>query len=237
MFSVDLSDVKRMEKRLALWNRKAFPFAVREVLNGLGFGAQRIGRKQIGRKMIERNKWTSASVQVDKVAMGSLRISEMEARTGSVEAYMQRQEMGGANEPKEGRDAVRIPTSVSSGEGENAVPRLKAVRKPNRMAQIQLRKSRKKGANRRQKNLIAVKQAAKDKKPFAFLKMGKRKGIFKITGSPRNPRVKLLHDLSKSSTPVPRNPWLRPASNLAAAKRGALWAKALRFQLERIGLR
>ena len=96
-----------------------------------------------------------------------------------------------------------------------------------------LGKQKKRGANRAQKNLIAVKDAVASGRRYIYMDLTRRKGIFKVVGGKRNPRVKMVHDLTKGSVRIPKTPWLAPATQDARKAMPGLYAKALRFQLAR----
>ena len=180
--------------------------------------------------MINRNRFTVQSIRVNQTR--TLNVRQQSAAVGSIADYMETQEFGGI-ESKQGKEGVAIPTSYSSGESENAQPRKRLPRKVNKMANIQLERRRKKGFSRKQQNLIAIKQAASTGRKFVFLDLGRRQGIFKVTGGKRRPKIKMAHDLTNESVVVPKNPWLKPSFDEAARMVPAFYADALRFQLKR----
>lgn len=233
MFGVDNRDIKKMERDLKTFARKAYPFATRQTVNDAAFQAQKIARVDVQRDMVLRNRFTVQSIQVDQAK--TLQISRQEATIGSIADYMEDQEFG-AVKAKGGKEGVAIATSYSAGQGENAQPRTRLPRKPNTMANIQLQRRRKKGSNRKQQNLIAIKQAAASGRKYVFLDLGRRKGIFKVTGGKRRPKIKMVHDMTKESVIIPKNPWLKPAFDESARMLPAFYADALRFQLRRRNL-
>lgn len=233
MFSIQDRDIKNLEKDLQAFAHRAYPFATRKTLNDGAFQARSIAQADIKSSMTLRNRFTLQSIQVDQAR--TLRVSRQEATIGSIADYMEDQEFG-AVKSKTGSEGVVIATSYSSGEGENATPRTRLPRKPNRMANIQLSKRRKKGAGRKQQNIAAIKGAAKSGRKYVFLDLGRSKGIFKVTGGKRRPKIKMVHDMSRGSVFIPANPWLKPAFDEAARMVPAFYADALRFQLRRHGL-
>ncbi len=233
MFGVDNRDIKKMERDLKTFASRAYPFATRKTVNDAAFQTQRIARVDVQRDMVNRNRFTVQSIQVDQAR--TLQISRQEATVGSVADYMEDQEFG-AVKSKGGKEGVAIATSYSAGQGENAQPRTRLPRKPNKMANIQLQRRRKKGTSRKQQNLIAIKQAAETGRKYVFLDLGRRKGIFKVTGGKRRPKIKMVHDMTKQSVVIPKNPWLKPAFDETSRMLPAFYADALRFQLRRRNL-
>lgn len=230
MFGVDTKSIKQMERDLKTFASKAYPFATRKTVNDAAFQAQRIARTDVKDNMTNRNRFTVQSIQVEQTR--TLRVSRQASVIGSTADYMEDQEFG-AVKSKTGKEGVQIATSYSAGQGENAQPRTRLPRKPNRMASISLQKRRKKGGSRKQQNFIAIRQAAATGRKFVFLDLGRRKGIFRVTGGKRRPKIKMVHDMTKQSVVIPKNPWLKPAFDEAASMLPAFYADALRFQLRR----
>lgn len=230
MFGIDTKNIKQMERDLKTFASKAYPFATRKTVNDAAFQAQRIARLDVKDNMTNRNRFTVQSVQVEQTK--TLQVSRQAAVVGSIADYMEDQEFG-AVKSKTGKEGVTIATSYSSGEGENAQPRTRLPRKPNRMQSIALQKRRKKGSSRKQQNFIAIRQAAATGRKFVFLDLGRRKGIFRVTGGKRRPKIKMVHDMTKQSVVIPKNPWLKPAFDETTRMLPAFYADALRFQLRR----
>lgn len=230
MFGVDTKNIKQMERDLKTFASKAYPFATRKTVNDAAFQAQRIARVDVKDNMTNRNRFTVQSIQVEQTR--TLQVSRQAAVVGSIADYMEDQEFG-AVKSKTGKEGVTIATSYSSGEGENAQPRTRLPRKPNRMQSIALQKRRKKGSSRKQQNFIAIRQAAATGRKFVFLDLGRRKGIFRVTGGKRRPKIKMVHDMTKQSVVIPKNPWLKPAFDETTRMLPAFYADALRFQLRR----
>lgn len=233
MFRIQDRDVKRLENDLKAFQRKALPFATRNTVNQAAFTAMREARQNVGDDMVERNRYTRQSIRVEQAR--TLAISRQAATVGSIADYMADQEFG-ATQVKTGKEGVAIPTSYSAGQGRDAQPRTRLPRKPNKMANIQLRKRSKKGASRKQQNLIAIKTAAENGHKYVFLDLGRRKGIFRVTGGKRRPKIQMVHDLTRQSVTIPRNPWLFPAVERTKPQVQRLYADSLRFQLRRHNL-
>lgn len=233
MFGVNNSDIRELERDLKTFASRAYPYATRKTINDAAFQAQRIARTDVRNDMVLRNRFTVQSIQVDQAR--TLAVSRQAATVGSIADYMGDQEFG-ATKTKTGKEGVAIATSYSAGQGQNAEPRTRLPRKPNKLANIQLRNKRRQGSSRKQRNLIAIKQAAEGGHKFVFLDLGRRKGIFRVTGGKRNPKIRMVHDLTRQSVVIPKNPWLKPAFDEAARMVPAFYADALRFQARRNGL-
>ena len=231
MFKISNPSIKKLERDLETLRKKSIPFATRKTLNDAAFQTQLIARADVGQKMITRNAFTKQSIRVDRAR--TLNIRRQAARIGSTADYMEDQEFG-ATKVKKGSEGVAIATSFSSGEGEKSKPRRRLPRKANRMLNITLQRRRKKGSSRKQQNLIAIKQAAASGRKYVFLDLVRRKGIFKVTGGKRRPKIKMVHDLTKQSVVIPKNPWLKPAVDEVRRMIPAFYADALRFQLRRL---
>ena len=232
MFAINDRDIKKMERDLKSFAHRALPFATKQTVNRSAFTAQKIAREGVREDMINRNRFTVQSIQVDQAR--TLQISRQAAIVGSIADYMEDQEFGGIKS-KTGKEGVSIATGYSAGQ-ENAQPRTRLPRKANAMANIALHRRRKKGQSRRQRNLIAIKQASTSGRKFIFMDLGKRKGIFKVIGGKRRPRIKMVHDMTRQSVVIPRNPWLLPAVNKTQPMISGFYKDALTFQLRRLNL-
>jgi len=230
MPTIDTKNIKQLEKVLKKYRKKALPFAQKNTLNNAAFETMKNSKKVVAKKFINRNKWTVKSIRVNKVA--GMNPRTMKSAVGSLHEYMATQEFGGT------KTKPAIQTSYSSGEGESAKPRKKLPRRSNKLANIQLRNKRRKGKNSRQKNLIAVREAAKSGDKFVYLERLKRnkKGIFKVIGGKRRPRVKMVADLSKQSVKIKRRPWLMPSVNRTGKRMPEIYRKQLKAQVIRHGL-
>lgn len=222
---IETKELKKLENQLKTFGARAYPFATKATINSAAWLTRSNAQENIGNQMQERNNWTRRSVQVEQAR--TLRVSSQEARVGSTLDYMEMQEFGGTKQEHTSR-----PTPTASGEGLQARPRKRLPRRPNKLSNITLRGKRIKGG-RRQRNKVAVLMAAKSGNKYIYMDLGKRKGIFKIMGSKKRPKPRLVQDLSMTSVAIPRNPWLLPASNAAQAEIPRLYAEALKFQLKR----
>lgn len=230
MFVINNKGLLAYERKLEKLRARAIPFATRNTLNALAFETRKQSIENLRSNFTLRNKWTERSVMVEKAS--GLNIRTQQAITGSVQDYLRKQEFG-ATEQSTGAHGVAIPTSYASGE-EGARPRQRLPRRPNQIQNILLSRKRNQGKNRKQRNLIAVKQAAAGGNKFVFLDLGKRKGIFRVLGGKRAPRIKMVHDLSKPSITLAARPWLSPATDTAVRKMPQFYEAALKAQLSRL---
>jgi hypothetical protein len=229
MISVDDKQLKQYERDLKTFANRAYPYATRHTVNSAAFKARDIAQSNVRGNMVTRNKWTERSIQVGKT--GTLNVQRQAAIVGSTEDYMETQEFGGTETSSSGK-GVAIATGYSAGQ-EGQQPRTRLPRRPNKMAAIQLQKRRKKGTSRKQQNFIAVREAAASGRKFLYMDLGRRRGIFRVLGGKRKPRIKLVHDLTRSSVAIPRNPWLSPAVKETERYIPSIYRDALLFQLQR----
>lgn len=228
MFEIDARDVKKYEQDLKDFAGRALPFASRAMLTRSAFDARARTQENIREKMTTRNKWTVSSIRVEKAR--GLNIKRQEAITGSIAAYMETQEFGGMESG--GGKYQPIATSYSAGQG-RSTKRTKLPRKPNRMQAIQLRKRTGAGLSRKAANQAAIQQAAQGGNKFVFLDLGRRQGIFKVTGGKRRPKVQMVWDMSRRSVRIPATPTLGPAARATQERMPQFYAEALVQQLKR----
>ena len=234
--SIETKAIKLFESQLKAYKERAMPFATKAAINAYAFETQKKAKEIIHKKMILRNKFTERSIQVQKT--NSLKIDEQESRVGSTQEYMREQEQG-TTKVKKGKHGVVIPTSFSAGQAESAKPRTKTPRGRFKMSTITIQRQRKHWKSKKQANAVAIKQALKRGNQFIYLELGTKKGIFYIKGNAKTSKIsklKMLYDLSHSSVRVPKHEWLKPAVAHTERRMGAIYFKALKFQLERHNL-
>jgi len=227
MFLIDTRQIKQLENELKGFKIKALPFATKATINKGAFETQKVARQTVRDDMTNRNQFTVRSIQVDQAR--TLNIRQQEAIVGSIADYMETQEFGGT------KSDPTLATGYSAGQ-EGTRPRTRLPVGDHRMKKITLRHSAKKGKGRKQRNLIAVKQAAQSGHKYVFLDLGRTEGIFRVLGGKRSPRVKMVHNLTKRSVNIPRSPWLKPSVDVVAPRMQQFYGEALRFQLRRHGL-
>lgn len=225
MFEINSKQMRQLEDALQQTNELGVKFAQRATVNDYAFETAKTAKENIRRDFINRNTFTQRSVRVDK-ATRFIDSSEV----GSTADYMREQEEGARTAAP-----LNVPTPAASGESVRANKRLKAVRKANRMTSITLKKRSRRagGLTRKQQNIAAVKQAAGEGRKFVYLDRGKRKGIFRLYGGKRRPRVRLVQDLSRSVRVVPQHQWLEPASDKTMERRAEIYWRRLAQQLRR----
>ena len=101
------------------------------------------------------------------------------------------------------------------------------------MSNIQLMRQKRVGVSRKQRNLIAIKTAVKDGQKYIFLDLERSKGIFKIIGGKRNPKLKMVQDMSRRVITIKPKPWLKPSAIEAAKGMTKEQIKNMKFQLAR----
>jgi hypothetical protein len=230
MIDVDMEEIKQFESDLKTFKSRAYPFATKNTINSAAFNAQRGYKANAEESMTLRNKFTGQSIQVEQTR--SLDVRRQVAITGSTQDYMEEQEFG-AVVSKRGKIGVPIPTTSASGEGEGAQPRRRPVPRSRALGRIKLRNEGVKSKTRKQKNFLKIKFTAKAGRKFVFLDLAKHPGIYRISGGVRHPEIKLMWDMSKESTIIPRNPMLTPAVKVTERIMPRLYRDSLIFQLKR----
>lgn len=233
MLTIDDKDIREFEADLKTFARRAYPFATKNTVNKAAFSTQKVARNFVKGKMIERNAFTKRSIQVDPAR--TLNVSHQAAIVGSTATYMEDQEFGGSK-VKSGKHGVAIPTPSASGE--TNLPRKKLPRKQNKLQNLKMRKRSGQAKGRKQRNrmLIAQAAAAGGRNRFIFLDLGRRSGIFKVTGGKRKAKLTKIYDLTRSSVTIPKRPWLKPAVDKIQPLIPKFYRNALIFQLKRQGL-
>lgn len=225
----DDKGLRRYRRDLNAFAKTAVPFATRAAINTTAFQGAREAKKIVGQRMILRNRWTQRSIGVQKARQKETK--KQRAFVGSTEAYMLDQEFG-TTKRGGGKHGVEIPTRSASGEGRGSAPRRRLPRAKNKARSIRLRRSRR-GASRKQRNFIAVREAATSGRKFVFLDLQRAEGIYKIMGGKRNPKPELIVDLSHKTVRIPPTPWLKPAMDRVRPRMAGIWKKELRNQLIR----
>jgi hypothetical protein len=226
-FSVDTKDFRRLAKELEAVAKKAIPHAVRDSLNTAAFEGRKQWAGEMQKSFTLRNKWTERSIRVEKAT--GVNLSNMQSVVGSLAPYMATQELGGVEQSK-GRHGVPIPTSTAAGQSMKA-RRTKQVQKRNWQSAISL--PAKVGGSRQRRNMVAVIMAAKTG-GVAFLDLsqgdppkkrrknkqgvvppprrvrGRKKGLFRVTGSNGKLKVRMIWDMTRKTVVVKRRPTLEP---------------------------
>lgn len=229
----DFKDIDQLADDLKKMKRSAYPKATRNALNQAAFSAQRIARHDVSRSMTLRNKFTHRTIQVDKAK--SLNPRNQMSVVGSTVDYMETQEFGGGK-TRQGKIGISLPTSYASGEGETATPRKKVPRRPNQISNIKLSTRRVRARTRKRRNIAKVREARSSSNRFVFLRLRRSKGIFKVVGGKRNPKIKMIHNLSKTDVRIPKNPWLKPAMVKAQKLMPSFFRDSLKSEINKLSL-
>lgn len=227
--TIDASDMERLYRQLEKIKKESIPYAVRSSLNQTAFMAREIWQKKISRSMQLRNAYTLRSIRVDK-AQGT-NVSTMQSFVGSVVPYMAVQETG-ATLQKGHKYGVTIPTGTASGEGRIRSKRLRLVRAPNKLPAISLT-ARPATGSRKQRNAVAISQAVRSGNKYVFLELDHSKGIFKISGGKRKPKLDMIWDISRSSVRLKSNPTLEQTLPIVNKLAPAIHMKAIEDQIAR----
>lgn len=228
MIRIDDRGSRHLMLHLRQFAKKAIPYAARGAMNSAAFAARKEWVEQLPKSFTLRNTWTARSVRVERAT--GLDMRRMHSVVGSMADYMADQEHG-ATRKRSGKHGVPIPTSVASGEGQGARPRRRVVRRPNRMGSFSLR-TRPMGS-RKQRNAAAVAEALRSGRKFVFLDLERRKGIFRLKGGRRRPKVEMVWDLSRPTVRVPRNPTLQRTLKAVEPRLPGMYRDAVIQQLRR----
>jgi hypothetical protein len=228
VLKIDDKGIERLERHLKAFKSRAYPFATKATLNKAAFNTQTVARANLRKDFILRNKWTEQSVRVEMAR--TLRVANQSAHVGSIADYLEDQEFGnGAVKSSKSRVGHPIATPYASGEG--SVPRKRLPRAPNRRKNIRLRRRGRAAKSQKQKNAIAIATARKGT-GYAWLKVGKRKGIYRVTAT----SVRKVWDLSRKSVRIKKRPWLGPATDVVVPLLPRFYRDALKFQLRKHGI-
>lgn len=234
MLSIDDREIKNFERDLKTFASKAYPFATKQTLNQSARQAMNFAKDHVREKMINRNKFTVQSIRFEQTK--TLNVDRQESLMGSTEDYMSDQEFGGVKRSQKG-DHVSLSTNYSSGEPLSARRRRRLPRKANKLPNIKLGLGgRVKSKSRLQSNFVKIRMASRLRNKFVFLNLGRRKGIFKVIGKGKKAKVRMLHDMTRRSVVIKKNPWLAPATQKAVERIPEIYFEALKFQMKRQGL-
>lgn len=231
-FEVKADDLDLLLHELETVRRRAVPFAIRDSLNASAHFAKAEWTKQLHVKLTIRSTWTQRGIRTERAT--GLDINRMVSAVGSVRGYMSKLEEGGTVSDPMG---VPIHTSVASGEGRGARPRTKAVRPSNRLNKIQRYKGSFGSQSQRNMQSVAKAQRGGGRNKVAYMELGAKKGLYKVSGSKRKPRIDLLIDLSRLTTKVKPHPTLQPTIARLAPRLPTIHALAIVRQLRRHGFR
>ena len=226
MFSIDLREIKKLEKALKEAVPKAFKFAQRDAVNSAAFAGRRIWQSEMRGDLTLRNRYTASSVRVEQTR--TLNPNRMAATLGSVAPYMDRLEYGGT------AHGAR-PTEVAAGQTMGSQPRTKLVRKPNKLGAIRLT-NRYRGGDRKLRNRINIRRALESGQKVVMLETQRGEGLFRITGGRRKIQVRQIWDFSQKTFDIPPHPTLGPTLKILEGEMDRITRDALVKQLKRHGV-
>lgn len=235
-----LVGIEAMERTLQSMVTRLVPRAARDTVNGLAFAGREAWQDEMRQSLTLRNQFTERRALVERAT--TLRISAMEAVLGHTEPYMALLEEG---KPEHASARFRpIPTEIAAGQAEGSLRGGRKTRVRPGAVITRLGSLAVKGGQHRSRkanNARAIRGAIRSGKRLALLDFGERKGIYRIKGSKRKPRIVKLYDLTRRSTPMPRIPTLERAVARAAAQGPAIAVasleRALRPAIARTGKR
>jgi hypothetical protein len=226
MLKIDTTDIDSLERGLDLMADKGIDFAIRNTVNSMAFDGMNAARENVEDDFVLRNPFTKRSIQFRRASS----LNNPESATGSVQDYMETQELGGTVAPKGGAESVSIPTGYASGE-EGAMVKKRLPRPSNRLRRIHIKRSL--GKSNKERNARAIRSAASSGRKFVYLKTAKTKGIFRILGRRKNLKLKMVHDLRQKTVTINKKPWLAPATRTAMMKAPRHYQRQLQKQLIR----
>ena len=228
-WGLKVKELNRFHRALEDFSKKEFAIINGMALNQTAFEGMIKAKQTVERRFILRNKFALGSIRMQKVKGFTNQFSEM----GSIAPFMEDQEFG-KTKTKTGKRGVDVPTRAASGESRGSSPRKRVMRRPLQRGRIRLYKRTIKTKNRKQWNAIVIKQAAKASgRKFVFLRLQRSPGIYMISGGKKNPKIDLIHDLSRKTVRIPKKKWLEPAVNNVRRKMPLFYEKAFRLRLKK----
>jgi len=184
-FKFDLSQITRFEKvTLNQVSKAALPLAVRGTLNTAAFKTRENYQQSMKEEFTLRNTFTERSARFQTAK--TLKIMDMESKTGSIAEYMLKQESG-ARLKSIGKWGVQIPTAQAAGQ---VGTRTGVVKKKFRHGYLKLaNETGIKAKNKKQFILMSIRVAAlRSQSPYVFLPLS-HPGIYKVTAQGKIPRA------------------------------------------------
>lgn len=228
---IEIRGLDEMQAELEQLARRGVPYAARETLNRLAFEGRKIWQGEMRASLTLRNAFTERRALVER-ATGS-RLRDMQAVLGHTEDYMRRLE-GGIGE-RARRGGLPIPTETAAGQAKGSLPsgRKRAVRPSLVIRALGKVKRQARSLPRKVRNARAVRDAVRNGTRLAYLELERRRGIYRITGGKKKPRIAKLYDLSRRAVPLPRIPTLARTLELTLQQGPAIAFAALERQLAR----
>ena len=182
----------------------AFPQAIKGTLNSLAFETRKKFQDKIRTNFVLRNKFTERSVRVNPVK--TLKITDMEAETGSIAEYLPAQEAGETRRAR-GKYGLRIPTALAADQTGSV--RTAPISRRFRRGKIKIGNKKIQAKSKKQFILMSIRVAALTGEiPYVFLPLrGKAAGVYRVT--PRGSRPGLFFRRGKTRFRR-KNKWGRP---------------------------
>lgn len=217
-----------MQRALEQLSRRDLGPAARETVNSLAFAGREAWQDEMRKSLTLRNRFTERRALVEMARSTSFGRG-IAATLGHTEEYMALLESGGTERAE--KRFRPIPTEVAAGQsfGSLRSGRTRAVR-PSAIITRLGSKHRSRSKN----NARAIRDAIRTGKRLVLLVMGRRRGIYRVKGSKRKPKLVKLYDLSRRRTPVPRTPTLERAVWRAHAQGPAIAHYALGKAIDRM---
>lgn len=217
---------------MAKISEKSAKYAVRNALNNAAFSAREDWQSEIRNTLILRNNFTVNAIRVRKVAGSSTygEIRKMESRVGSVAEYMDEVEEG-ETEHKKGKHGVPVPTGYAAGQY-GARPTTRLVQAKHRIKNVQIaRPASGSWVSRKQQNAAAIRVAQKSpKSAFAYLDLGKTKGVFQIY---KRKKPKMVWNYSSGTVRMAPHKTLEPVVKRALRKFPSQMAKQVLHEMRK----
>lgn len=230
-WGIQVKELKRFQKDLKTFSEKEFAIINGMALNQTAFEVAKKYKQITKRRMTLRNKFTLGSIRFQKVKGFKNQFSE----AGSIAPYMEDQEFG-HTKTKKGKKGIGLPTTTASNESLGARPRKRVVPRSKRRGSIRLVRNKVRAKSRRQHVVATIKAAAGQRgNTFVYLPtLGTMtQGIYRIAGSKKKPKIRLIYDLSRTSIKIPRSPGLVPAVDNVRRKMPLFYQKAFRMRLKK----
>lgn len=90
-----------------------------------------------------------------------------------------------------------------------------------------------KSGSRRSRNSANIRKAKAAGTKYVFLELQRRKGIFRLSGSKKKPKLDMIWDMSRPFVRIKKNPMLGRSLTKVERETNGIWRKALREQITR----
>lgn len=226
---IDTREIRALERDLERASTRAFPYAIRDALNSQAFAVRKQWQGEIEKAFTLRNAYTVRSIRVDKAS--GISLATMQSVVGSVAPYMGDQEDGATVRGRGKHKAIPAPGAAGLPAGG---PRTKIVRSRFYHQAINVQRPNATRGTQKQRNIAVLSKARRKGEKFALLERdGGGKGLYRVMGSKRKLKSRLLWDLSKGSVKVQGSHTLGNALSATQGKTAGVYIDALRGQLKR----